>query len=237
MNKITLAKVNRCLIHSLMAIKVSEVISLVRGLVAEPVEKFFKTPFLILAFNSAQEHAFTELMSISEFQWLTKSAITIDSAAVTAKTRSYALPDRTVYVSNYTTDRNSRIANRDFRPKFNNGSADTWLIELLDYSVSLPNLVLHYDPTETGTIEFWYKALPARISNETASVTFFPDFFFNYFVEYLTWYCQRREADELPQSQPRIQAELLKCRALLNNAGGRPTGFQANWDNVCDWDV
>lgn len=220
-----------------MAIKVSEVISLVRGLVAEPVEKFFKIPFLILAFNSAQEHAFTELMSISEFQWLTKNTITITAQNVTDALRIYPLPDRTVYVSNYVRkDCDARIADRDFRPKFNNGSADAWLIELLDYSINLPNFVLHYDPTETGTIELWSKALPARIADETVSVTFFPDFFFNYFVEYLAWYCQRREADELPQSEPRIQGELLKCRALLNNAGGRPTGFQPNWEGAPDYD-
>ena len=237
MNKITLAKVNRCLIHSLMAIKVSEVISLVRGLVAEPVEKFFKTPFLILAFNDAQEYAFTELMSISEFQWLTKSSITIDAAAVTAKTRIYALPDRTVYVSNYTTDRDARRADRDFRPKFTNGVSDTWLIELIDYSVNLPNFVLHFDPIETGTIDLWSKALPPRITVETASVTFFPDFFFHYFVRWLVAACRERDDDERPQDDPKVQAELLKCRALLNNAGGRPTGFQANWDNVCDWDA
>lgn len=220
-----------------MSIKVAQVIDFTRGLVAEPVEKFFKTPFLLLSFNAAQEHAFTELMSISEFQWLVKGTITIDSDDITATNRIYALPDRTVYVSNYKTDLGARRANLDLGPKFNNGTDDTWLLELHDYSVSLPNLVLHYDPTETGTIEFWYKALPARVQDETAEVTFFPDFFFNYFVEYLVWSCQRREADELPQSAPRIAAELLKCRALLNNAGGRPTGFQANWDGAHDHDA
>lgn len=220
-----------------MSIQVSEVIRTVLGLNIDPNQKLFNTPYLILAFNAAAEHAFTELHNISEWQWLQKGTITIDSAAVTAKTRSYALPDRTMYVSNWARDRDARITDRDFRPVFNNGLDDTYLLELVDYSVSLPNFVLHYDPEETGTITFWYKALPARITNEDQTFTGFPDFFFNYFVEYMTWYCMRRNEDVDPRQDPIIAREIFKLRGILNNAGGKPDGFVPNWDNVCDYDL
>ena len=215
-----------------MAIQVSEVFRTVLGLVAEDNAKFFKMPYLLLAFNSATEHAFTELQSISEFQWLTEGEIEIESADVTAKTRIYPLPARTIYVSNYTTDRNAFIENKDFRPRLN----ECYLIEDRDYSISLPNFVLHADPTETGSIKFWYKAVPARISSENESITFFPDFFFNYFVIYVEWFCRRRDEDEENRHSQRVQAELLRLRALLNNAGGSPRAFQPNWSGVLDFD-
>ena len=216
-----------------MAINVPEVFRTVLGLVAEDNPKFFKAPYLILAFNAATEHAFSELQSISEFQWLTKGTITIDSDDVTNKNRIYALPDRTIYVSNYTTDRYAFVADRDYRPKF----GDCYLIDGRDYSINLPNFVLHQDPTETGTITFWYKATPARIQTENDSVTFFPDFFFNYYVAYIEWYCRRRDEDEVNRHYQRVVDELLRIRAVLNNAGGNDKQFRPNWDGVHDCDL
>ncbi len=217
-----------------MSIKVSDLIQAVRGLVSEDEEKYFKDTFFILAFNGATLHAFSQLQTISEFMWLVPGSITITAAHVTNGTRIHALPDRTGYVSNYCF--NANLPDRDWRPKLIVGADTTVLYDTQDYSISLPNFVLHNDPVSEGTIEFWYKAPPARVNNPIDPLTYLTDHAFNYYVEYGVWYAERRDENENPLTDPRIQAELFALSRLLTNAGGLAKGFESNWDDVAGYD-
>lgn len=214
-----------------MSILASDVINTAKGLIAEDNPKFFTEPFMIQGLNSAIVYGYNAVSS-PEYRFLKKGTITISSTDVTNKKRDYALPSRTYYVSNYVL----RPQNIDYRPKYVDGVNDRWLSEELDYYIDGTNFILTFDPEAPATITIWHKALPARITKATDTITEFPDVFFNFFVEYLVWYCKRREMDGDTVPKGMVVEELNLAIAMLNEISGKPRGFEPNWDAVEDWD-
>lgn len=223
-----------------MAIIASEIIETVRDLLAEDNQKFFKPRTFVQAINSGMWYAYPKVATINEYTFLKKGTITITSTDVTNKVRSYPLQARTIWVSDFI-----RVdLSVDYRPLYNNGLTDRWLNSEYDYYIDGSNLVLTFDPPDPGTITYYYKGLPDRLKKDTDPIPDFPDFFFNFFVEYAKWYCKVKENDgDITDAEGKtlvsfdpVLFELENAKAMLNDMDGRPRQFVPNWDMVMDFD-
>lgn len=219
-----------------MSIKAADVIKTIRGLITEDNAQFFANTFLVYAINAAQNFAFGFCYDAREDVFKQSTTITIDSAAVTAGTLDYDLPDGTVYVSDYCVSSRFAGTRHDYRPRFINGSTETPYIAEIHYTLTESKFRLLSAPTQTGTIKIWYKVHPAAIVKPTAVMTTWPNFFFNYFVEYVKWFCERKDENEMPGTIPQIQRELMQARGILTGMLGKTRRMGPDWSMVNEYE-
>lgn len=203
-----------------MAIRVNDIISFVRTMLAEDEgERFWKTPQLLPIINSAVRFLFLETYWIREELFLKKGTITTASGQT-----SYPLPEGCIYVSDLERKDPERET-VDFRPLF--GSKR--LIRGVDYWIDGVNFVLKDDPKKTETITFYYKALPAKVTSPSETLdSIIPDIYFDAICEYVLIYATRR--DENPDMANMLAQHLRTLRQTLGDMMGHVRYIRHTWN-------
>jgi hypothetical protein len=214
-----------------MAIKVNDILEQCRELIDDDEVKseYYKDVFWIRGLNSAVRQVYKYCFDATEYAFLLNTNIVISSTDVTNAVRSYALPARTIYVSNYCDARGN--TDLDLRPllKAGNDTTGSRLIYQNDYTLDGNNIVLISAPTTSGNIEVNYKQIPARIKKITEDVPILPDFFEDFLVEYCIWYSQRRLEDGNYLNNRFLESLALEARGILTAQSGRLGQFEPSW--------
>ena len=214
-----------------MAIAVKDIIQQAGGLLDDDEGKseYFPEPFWLRAVNAAVRQAYRFCYDATEYVFLLNTDIAITSGNVTAGDKSYPLPARTVYVSDYCDSRGDE--NLDKRPLLKAGSdaTGTRLVRQRDYTVDSLNIVLTDAPVTTGNIEINYKQLPARILKTNQDIPSLPDYFEDFLVEYCVWYSERRLDDGRWMKDQYLMTLAQECRGILTDMDGRMRQFEPSW--------
>ena len=214
-----------------MAIKVIELVKQARGLVDDDEVKseYYSDPFWLRAVNAAVRSIYRFCYDSTEYSFLLNTDIVISAADVTNKVVSYSLPARTIQVSDYCVPYGT--IDTDYRPMFKEGVATTGskLILECDYYLSSDKFVLILPPANSGNIEINYKALPARVTKITASITELPELYEDFLIEYIVWYGMRRLEDGRFLNDKALNDLALELRGIQVNLSGKPRQFEPNW--------